>query len=66
VVALDPGRAGAAAVEARLRRGTPPVLVRVKEGRILVDLRTVAPAEESALVEALRNALGVEREDETP
>jgi L-seryl-tRNA(Ser) seleniumtransferase len=66
VVALDPGRAGAAAVEARLRRGTPPVLVRIKEGRILVDLRTVAPAEESALVEALRNALGVEREDETP
>lgn len=53
VLALRPGRERATDVEARLRRGLPPVLVRIKEDRILLDLRTVATSEEAALLQAL-------------
>lgn len=53
VLALRPGRERATDVEARLRRGSPPVLVRIKEDRILLDLRTVATSEEAALLQAL-------------
>jgi L-seryl-tRNA(Ser) seleniumtransferase len=51
------GAENAGLLEERLRRGEPPVLVRVKEDRVLVDLRTVAPSEETALRQALANAL---------
>jgi L-seryl-tRNA(Ser) seleniumtransferase len=50
-------REAASALEERLRLGEPPVLVRVREERVLVDLRTVAPSEEATLCEALANAL---------
>ncbi len=59
VLALRPVRGSAAELEARLRRGRPPVLVRIKGDRILVDLRTVETADEAALLQALREALGV-------
>ncbi|HUL77709.1 MAG TPA: L-seryl-tRNA(Sec) selenium transferase, partial [Vicinamibacteria bacterium] len=55
-VALDPGAAGPDAFAAALRRGSPPVVVRVVEDRILVDLRTVLPDEEDALRGALAEA----------
>jgi L-seryl-tRNA(Ser) seleniumtransferase len=48
-----------------LRTGEPPVLVRVQENRILLDLRTVAPAEEAALLTALRAALAAERREDS-
>ena len=39
---------------ARLRHNTPPIVTRVEEGRVLVDLRTVlSPAEEAQIVRAL-------------
>ncbi|MCU1219950.1 MAG: L-seryl-tRNA(Sec) selenium transferase [Candidatus Angelobacter sp.] len=39
---------------ARLRRNDPPVVARVEEGRVLLDLRTVlGPAEEAQIVRAL-------------
>jgi len=44
------------ALASALRAGTPPVIVRVAEGRVLVDLRTVAPEDEETLVAALRAA----------
>ena len=44
-------------LEERLRLGEPPVLVRVKEDRVLVDLRTVSPSEDAPLREALATAL---------
>lgn len=59
VLALRPARGSAAELEARLRRGRPPVLVRIKGDRVLVDLRTVETADEAALLQALREALGV-------
>ena len=55
-VALDPGPAGADRLAAALRAGSPPVVVRVAEGRLLVDLRTVRPDEEEALLAALTQA----------
>jgi L-seryl-tRNA(Ser) seleniumtransferase len=41
---------------ATLRAGRPAVLARVADGRLLVDLRTVLPGEEAALLEALDQA----------
>ena len=43
---------------ARLRAHNPPVIARVEEGRVLVDLRTVFEQEEPQVVRAL---LAVER-----
>ncbi|HTA23907.1 MAG TPA: L-seryl-tRNA(Sec) selenium transferase [Terriglobales bacterium] len=40
-------------IASRLRLSTPPVIARVEEGRVLLDLRTVSPAEDEAVVHAL-------------
>jgi L-seryl-tRNA(Ser) seleniumtransferase len=42
-----------AALERRLRLGDPPVIARIEDDRLLVDLRTVAEGEEDALAAAL-------------
>ncbi|MBI4877851.1 MAG: L-seryl-tRNA(Sec) selenium transferase [Acidobacteria bacterium] len=42
--------------EQRLRQGEPPVVARVENGRLLVDLRTVFPEEEAALAAAILQA----------
>jgi L-seryl-tRNA(Ser) seleniumtransferase len=57
LVVLEPGVASIGTVEARLRRGRPPALVRIKEGCILLDPRTLLPGEEADLVRALAAAL---------
>ena len=57
LLALASTGESASLLEARLRRGRPPVLVRIQEDRVLLDLRTVAPEEEPALLAALRDAL---------
>jgi L-seryl-tRNA(Ser) seleniumtransferase len=47
-------------IEERLRRpsgGAPPVIARIEDDRLVLDLRTVDPAEEPALAEALLAAL---------
>jgi L-seryl-tRNA(Ser) seleniumtransferase len=56
-VALDAGPAGPDRLAAALRAGSPPVVVRVAEDRLLVDLRTVRPDEEQALLAALAEAV---------
>jgi L-seryl-tRNA(Ser) seleniumtransferase len=58
VVALDPGPAGADALARALRAGAPPVVVRVAEDRIMVDLRSVPVEDEPALLAALVAAVG--------
>ena len=60
VLALRPAQGGAADLEARLRRGRPPVLIRIKGDRVLLDLRTVETTDEAALLQALREALAVQ------
>ncbi|HSB69302.1 MAG TPA: L-seryl-tRNA(Sec) selenium transferase [Candidatus Methylomirabilis sp.] len=61
VLAIRPLGGSAMDLEARLRRGRPPVLVRIKEDRVLVDLRTVDPSEDGVLLQALLQALGPAR-----
>ena len=42
---------------ARLRAANPPVVARVEEGRVLLDLRTVFPAQDEILAGVLRQVL---------
>ncbi|MBV8170624.1 MAG: L-seryl-tRNA(Sec) selenium transferase, partial [Candidatus Eremiobacteraeota bacterium] len=50
-------RDGAEALAARLRRARPPVIGRIEDDRVVVDLRTVAESELPALIDALVSAL---------
>jgi L-seryl-tRNA(Ser) seleniumtransferase len=45
------------AIEERLRLGDPPVIARVADRRVLVDLRAIFPWEDGDLVAALRAAI---------
>jgi L-seryl-tRNA(Ser) seleniumtransferase len=45
------------ALAAALREADPPVVARVERGRVVLDLRTVSPAEDDALAAACRAAL---------
>jgi len=56
-----PGR-GAVALLDRLRRGDPAVIGRIEDGAVLLDLRSVDPAQDADLARALEAALGVGRE----
>jgi L-seryl-tRNA(Ser) seleniumtransferase len=47
----------AAQLAERLRLGTPSVFARVQQGKTLIDLRTVLPQDEDALVTCLQAAL---------
>lgn len=51
VVRLDGPRAGDMA--ARLRAADPPIIVRVRDGAVLVDLRTVDPAADDVVASSL-------------
>ncbi len=39
----------------RLRQWETPIIARVEEGRVLLDLRTVEPAQEETIVAALES-----------
>ena len=45
-------------LEAALRRHDPPIIARIDDDHVVLDLRTVLPEQDSALVEALRVVLG--------
>ncbi|MEN6536034.1 MAG: L-seryl-tRNA(Sec) selenium transferase [Bryobacteraceae bacterium] len=44
-------------LERKLRLSDPPVIARIENNQLLLDLRTVLPGEEAELAAALRNAL---------
>jgi L-seryl-tRNA(Ser) seleniumtransferase len=41
-------------ISTRLRASEPPVIARVEEGRLLIDLRTVFPEQDETVMAALR------------
>jgi L-seryl-tRNA(Ser) seleniumtransferase len=41
----------------RLRTGEPAVVGRLRRGKLVLDLRTVFPEQEDALIEAVRRAM---------
>jgi L-seryl-tRNA(Ser) seleniumtransferase len=47
------------ALLARLRQGNPPVVGYFRQGRLVLDLRTVDPADDEALIGAVRRALAL-------
>ncbi len=57
LLGLRSGRWSAGRIEARLRAQDPPVVARLEEDRVVVDLRTVFPAQEQVLAGALAAAL---------
>lgn len=56
VLALRPHDGDAAGLALRLRRGTPVVFSRIREGAVLLDPRTVSPDDEQELVGAVQVA----------
>ncbi len=57
VVAVTPKDGSADDLARRLRLGSPPVFTRIKDGRVLVDPRTLQDGEEDVVAEALVAAL---------
>ncbi len=53
LLALQHDQLSAAALEQRLVGGKPPVVARVEDNQLLLDLRTVLPEQEPALAKAL-------------
>jgi len=54
LVAVSRAGLSADALEARLRTGRPPIIARIVDDRVVLDLRTVAPDEDDTIVNALR------------
>jgi seryl-tRNA(Sec) selenium transferase len=57
-VRIRPVRGSTASFERRLRNGATPVVARIEEGAVLIDLRTVDPAEDATLCNLIRIAMG--------
>ena len=53
-VALDFPGLSDAEVERRLRSSNPPVIVRLEEGRVMLDFRTVFPNDEEEVLNLIR------------
>jgi L-seryl-tRNA(Ser) seleniumtransferase len=43
----------AAEIEERLRRNDPPIIARIEQDRVVLDLRTVLPEQDEAVVRAV-------------
>jgi L-seryl-tRNA(Ser) seleniumtransferase len=60
-LALLPSDMSETVFAANMRHLDPPVVVRIYEGRVLLDLRTIPPAEDALLAQLLRQALEPEQ-----
>jgi L-seryl-tRNA(Ser) seleniumtransferase len=45
-------------IEARLRQSRPPIIARIENDRVLIDLRTVATCDEASILAALISMAG--------
>ncbi len=57
LVAIDCEQPSPNTIESRLRAQDPPIIIRLEEDRVLIDLRTVFPAQEPILIEGLVKAV---------
>jgi L-seryl-tRNA(Ser) seleniumtransferase len=57
LIALESSRLSPNTIESRLRSQEPPIILRMEEDKLLADLRTVFPAQESTLMEGLCKAV---------
>jgi len=57
LLAIEVPSGDAGRLEVRLRRGDPPVVARVNDGKLLLDLRTVLPEQDALLSRCLASAL---------
>jgi len=57
-LAVRLGGGDAEALAARIRTARPPVVGRVSEGRLWLDVRTLLPGDEEAIVAAVKEAVG--------
>jgi L-seryl-tRNA(Ser) seleniumtransferase len=60
LIALTHANLSADELSNRLRASTPPIIARVEEGRVLLDLRTVFPEQDANLATALTSLSGIE------
>jgi L-seryl-tRNA(Ser) seleniumtransferase len=54
-VAVQSDHVSASAILQRLREWETPIVARVEEGRVLLDLRTIEPAQETIIVAAMKH-----------
>ena len=57
LVALESNAIRPNTIESRLRSQEPAIILRLEEDRVLIDLRTVFPSQESTLIEGLRKSI---------
>jgi L-seryl-tRNA(Ser) seleniumtransferase len=60
LIALSHQHLSADALEESLRSFQPPVIARVANGKVLLDLRTVDSADEGALIDAIKNVASIQ------
>jgi L-seryl-tRNA(Ser) seleniumtransferase len=60
-LALRPSHVSETVFAATLRHLDPPVVARIHEGGVLLDLRTIRPAEDALLAQLLKQALEPEQ-----
>ena len=58
VIAVSSPEMGAGAIAEELRGWETPIIARVEDGRVLLDLRTVEPEQDAVIAEALEKATG--------
>ncbi len=59
-VRIPPGDAGADAAAEGLRQGAPPVVGRIEDGLLVMDVRTLAPGQDEILLRRLLEVVGPE------
>jgi L-seryl-tRNA(Ser) seleniumtransferase len=57
LISLHSDRVRAHTIECRLRSQSPPIILRLEEDLALLDLRTVFPSQELALIKGLQSAM---------
>jgi L-seryl-tRNA(Ser) seleniumtransferase len=55
LIALETEHLSASVLEARLRAGDPPIIARIQDDRVVLDLRTMMEGEDTELVEVVRS-----------